>query len=751
MTTREFPVEGMSCASCAAHVRKALERTEGVDAADVNLAAASARVTYDESLCTPETLRESVRQMGFDLDISFSLPAEGGEEDEGKQSSIAVLQRQSEEADKRDEARYRALRRNAAGAMALAVPMVALGFFPRLFSGEGMLLFFLAAWAMGKYGREFYANAWRLLRHGACSMDTLVALSTLTAFAYSSFALFFPHYFLRRGVQPNLYFDSCAMVTAFILFGRLMEARAKRRTSSVLRRLSELQPRSVMRLRADGGMEETDISAVRAHDVLLARPGERIAADGVVREGTSEVDESMLTGEPLPVDKRPSDKVMAGTVNGQGVLRYEALQAGDGTLLARIVRSVREAQGSKVPVQALADRVASVFVPAIVAVALLSGAAWLVWGAADVRETNALLAVVSVLVVACPCSLGLATPTAVIAGVGACARRGILVKDAEALERACGVDCFVLDKTGTLTEGKPVVQGCENAAYADVLKSLEQSSGHPLALAVCDYFRGASVLSVEDFRNVPGFGVEGTVNGRRYVAGSLMRLLEGGAEISPALRQRAAEWEQEGCTVVALSENNKVVSLLSVTDKVRTDAAEAVQALKKRGIEVRILTGDNEASARRVAEAVGADSYKANALPDDKAAYIRRLQAAGRRVAMAGDGINDSAALAAADLGVAMGRGSDIAVEAAMATVLSSSPALLAGLLGLSRQTMRTVRQNLVWAFAYNLLAVPVAAGALYPLCGVMLSPMIAGAAMAFSSVSVVANSLRLARKGLRA
>ena len=741
-------MEGMSCASCAAHVRKALEKTGGVHAADVNLAAASARVTYDEGCCTPEMLRENVRQMGFDLDISSLAPAEEGMGEEETPSSLYVLQRQAEESDKREENKYRTLRRNAFGAMALAVPMVALGFFPRLFSGEGMLLFFLAAWAMGKYGKEFYLNAWRLLCHGACSMDTLVALSTLTAFAYSSFALFFPHYFLRRGVQPSLYFDSCAMVTAFILCGRLMEARAKRKTNSVLRRLSELQPRRVLRLTPDGGTEETDVSTVRAHDVLVARPGERIAADGIVKDGMSEVDESMLTGEPLPVDKRPSDKVMAGTVNGQGVLRYEAQQAGDGTLLARIVRSVREAQGSKVPVQALADRVASVFVPAIVAVALLSGAAWLAWGAESVRETNALLAVVSVLVVACPCSLGLATPTAIIAGVGACARRGILVKDAEALERACGVDCFALDKTGTLTEGKPVVRECENTAYGDVFKSLEQNSEHPLALAVRDFFGSADLLPVTDFRNTPGFGVEGIIGGRHYMAGSLTRLLERGVQVSPALRVKAAEWEGDGCTVVALSEDGKAVSLLSVTDKVRTDTAEAVKALKRRGIEVCVLTGDNEAAARRVAEEVGADHYKANALPDDKAAYIRRLQAAGRRVAMAGDGINDSAALAAADLGVAMGRGSDIAVEAAMATVLSSAPALLPALLDLSGRTMRTIRENLVWAFAYNLLAVPVAAGALYPLCGVMLSPMIAGAAMAFSSVSVVANSLRLSRAG---
>ncbi len=738
----------MSCASCAAHVRKALEKTGGVHVADVNLAAATARVTYDEGCCTLEMLRENVRQMGFDLDISSLAPAEEGMGEEETPSSLYVLQRQAEETEKREENKYRALRRNAFGAVALAVPMVALGFFPRLFSGEGMLLFFLAAWAMGKYGKEFYLNAWRLLRHGACSMDTLVALSTLTAFAYSSFALFFPHYFLRRGVQPSLNFDSCAMVTAFILCGRLMEARAKRKANSVLRRLSELQPRRVLRLAPDGGTEETDVSAVRAHDVLVARPGERIAADGIVKEGVSEVDESMLTGEPLPVDKRPSDKVMAGTVNGQGVLRYEVLQAGDGTLLARIVRSVREAQGSKVPVQALADRVAAVFVPVIVAVALLSGAAWLAWGAESVRETNALLAVVSVLVVACPCSLGLATPTAIIAGVGACARRGILVKDAEALERACGVDCFVLDKTGTLTEGNPVVRECENTAYGDVFKSLEQNSEHPLALAVRDFFGSAALLPVADFRNTPGFGVEGKIAGRHYMAGSLTRLLERGVQVSPALRQKAAEWEGDGCTVVALSEDGKTVSLLSVTDKVRTDAVEAVKALKRRGIEVCVLTGDNEAAARRVAEEVGADHYKANALPDDKAAYIRRLQAAGRRVAMAGDGINDSAALAAADLGVAMGRGSDIAVEAAMGTVLSSAPALLPALLDLSGRTMRTIRENLVWAFAYNLLAVPVAAGALYPLCGVMLSPMIAGAAMAFSSVSVVANSLRLSRTG---
>ncbi len=753
MITREFPVDGMSCASCAGHVRHALEKTAGVAAAEVNLATATARVTYDEAVCTPEGMRANVAQMGFDLDISAAIPApasaaggDGSAESGAETPSLSLLQRQEEEAERRAAARYRDLRKRAAGAVALAVPSVVLAFFPRLFSGEEMLLFFLAAWTLGKYGSVFFANAWRLLCHRACGMDTLVALSTGTAFAYSCFALFFPQWFVAHGGDPRLYFDSCVMVTAFVLSGRLMEARAKRRASSALRRLAELQPCRVTRRRADGGTEEADIASVRAGDTLVARPGERIAADGVVRSGQSEVDESTLTGEPLPVAKSPADKVMAGTVNGGGVLEYEALRAGDDTLLARVVRSVREAQGSKVPAQALADRVASVFVPAIFCAALLSGAAWLVWGAADVRCTNALLAVVSVLVVACPCALGLATPTVIVAGVGACARHGILVRDAAALEGACRVDTFVFDKTGTLTEGRPVVVACENPDFAGVLAALERYSVHPVGRAVRECFKATPRLAVANIRSTPGFGVEGEVDGKRYALGSLPRLLGRGASIGAQLRAKAEAWACDGFTVAALAEEGRVVSLLCMADKVRDDAAEVVHALRGGGVRVCVLSGDNEAAVRRVAQQVGADTYKANALPDDKATYIRRLRSGGRRVAMAGDGVNDSAALAAADLGVAMGRGSDTAVEAAMVTVLSAAPSALPALLRVSRRTRYTVRQNLVWAFAYNILAVPVAAGALYPLCGVMLSPAVAGAAMAFSSVSVVANSLRLSR-----
>lgn len=735
----------MSCASCSAHVTKALQRLEGVSEVNVNLATNTARVSYDPQLCTPEQMQQAVAQMGFELIIDQPVATPAADNQQPNAASATTADEPT------DADAYARQRRMLLGAWAVALPLLVLSIWHGLFSGQEVALFFLASYSLWRFGRAFYAPAWRLLRHGTSNMDTLVALSITVSYAYSCAALFFPQWFEAHNLEPHLYFDSVGMITAFILTGRTLEARAKHRTTSAVRQLMGLQPKEVTVVMPNGVKTVKRIDQVRRGDIVLAHPGDRIAVDGEVVSGESAVDESMLSGEPIPVEKAAGATVKAGTVNLQGMLRYRAQHVGQDTLLSQIVHMVQEAQGSRVRVQALVDKIAAIFVPTIVALAVLSFALWLILGHGAEGLSHGMVALVSVLVIACPCSLGLATPTALIVGIGRGARRGILVKDASCLETAQRIDTILLDKTGTLTLGQPTVKnahfyGPDVEALRSIILSLEMLSTHPLARAICSYMKGAKRLEVTDYKAQTGHGLSGTIGGTSYLLGSLPWLKTQGVKFTAEQQRTLEAWEADARTLVGLSAaDGTLLAALALTDPLKPTSAQAIAHLKNLDVTPLLLTGDSEQTARKVAREVGIDPacIMSRQSPTDKAQLVARLQQEGHRVAMVGDGINDSAALARADLSIAMGKGSDIAMEASQMVLLSADLERLPEALALSRVTMRTIRQNLFWAFCYNVVAIPIAAGALYPLCGQMLSPMIASAAMAMSSVSVVLNSLR--------
>lgn len=758
---KTYPVKGMSCASCSAHVGKALRSVEGVVEVNVNLPMNRATVKFDDAACTAQQLQQSVERMGFELIIDQTDDEEthifADEEVASEKNSANELnQTTPNTSNKKSTSKkcvanhneaLKQMRRNAWGALAIAIPLLVLGIIPHLFAGQEVASCFLAAFSLWKYGRLFYTPAWKLLKHGTSNMDTLVALSISVSFIYSFCNLFFPQWFISHGMQPHLYFDSVGVITAFILLGRMLEARAKHRTTNSIRKLMQLQPKQVVCVFPNGKEVTKHVNDVKTGDVLLARPGDRIAVDGEVITGASNVDESSLSGEPIPVEKNIGDKVMAGTINKNGTLHYRAEKRATDTLLAQIVRMVQEAQGSKVPVQALVDRIAAVFVPTIIGISLITLIAWILLDSAN-GLTHGLIAMVSVLVIACPCSLGLATPTAIIVGIGRGASSGILIKDATCLEVAEKINAVVLDKTGTITVGHPEVKAAwfesdSESKWRNILLSLERQSEHPLAEAVCTFLKDETTCKVENFTALPGNGVSGCINGCTYYVGSLKWMQEKNIPLTATQHQFANNYTHQACSLVALTDGIKILALLALTDKVKSTSATAIKQLKALGIETYMLTGDNAQTAAVVASEVGIDHYVAHTLPADKANFVKQLQAEGKKVAMVGDGINDSAALAVADLSIAMGRGSDIAIDTAMLTLLTSDLLRLPQAIRLSARTVRTIRQNLFWAFFYNVVSVPIAAGVLYPICGFMLSPMIAGAAMALSSVSVVTNSLR--------
>lgn len=758
---KTYPVKGMSCASCSAHVGKALRSVEGVVEVNVNLPMNRATVKFDDAACTAQQLQQSVERMGFELIIDQTYDEEthifADEEVASEKNSANELnQTTPNTSNKKSTSKkcvanhneaLKQMRRNAWGALAIAIPLLVLGIIPHLFAGQEVASCFLAAFSLWKYGRLFYAPAWKLLKHGTSNMDTLVALSISVSFIYSFCNLFFPQWFISHGMQPHLYFDSVGVITAFILLGRMLEARAKHRTTNSIRKLMQLQPKQVVCVFPNGKEVTKHVNDVKTGDVLLARPGDRIAVDGEVITGASNIDESSLSGEPIPVEKNIGDKVMAGTINKNGTLHYRAEKRATDTLLAQIVRMVQEAQGSKVPVQALVDRIAAVFVPTIIGISLITLIAWILLDSAN-GLTHGLIAMVSVLVIACPCSLGLATPTAIIVGIGRGASSGILIKDATCLEVAEKINAVVLDKTGTITVGHPEVKAAwfesdSESKWRNILLSLERQSEHPLAEAVCTFLKDETTCKVENFTALPGNGVSGCIDGCTYYVGSSKWMQEKNITLTATQHQFANNYTHQACSLVALTDGTKILALLALTDEVKSTSATAIKQLKALGIETYMLTGDNAQTAAVVASEVGIDHYVAHTLPADKANFVKQLQAEGKKVAMVGDGINDSAALAVADLSIAMGRGSDIAIDTAMLTLLTSDLLRLPQAIRLSARTVRTIRQNLFWAFFYNVVSVPIAAGVLYPICGFMLSPMIAGATMALSSVSVVTNSLR--------
>ena len=735
---KTYHVTGMHCAGCAANIEKVLSRRPGVKSAAVNFAAATVSIEYDPSAVTPQQLRETVENAGFDMLV--------GDDDE-------------EESQRLQEEEYRQLKKNTVWAVALAIPVFIMGMFFMHTPGIEWAEMILTLPILTVFGRGFFINAWKQLRRGRANMDTLVAVSTGVSFLFSLFNTIWPQYWTSRGLEAHVYYEAAAVIIALILCGRLMEARAKKSTSFAIKRLMGLQPKEVLRILPDGREETVSIKAVVPGDTILVRPGEKIAVDGKVLSGISFVDESMISGEPVPVEKSEGAEVFAGTINQKGSFRFEATKVGGDTLLAQIINTVREAQGSKAPVQRLVDKIAGIFVPTVLIIALVTFCVWMIWGG-EHAFSHALLTAVTVLVIACPCALGLATPTAIMVGMGKGAENHILIKDAESLESLHKIDTILLDKTGTITEGKPEVT---NIIWSDnlgtpenkaILAHIEGKSEHPLADAVVSCIKVAGELpSMKEnegiFENAPGRGVIYKMPKVSYYVGNRKLLEENGVDVSGEYAAQARRLEENGETLIFFASSAGLLATLSLADRIKPNSAAAIKALQDSGVETVLFTGDNEATARAVAAQAGIPRYYAGMMPSDKFGLVKQMQSEGRVVGVAGDGINDSEAMVLADVSMAMGRGSDIAMDVAQITLMTSDLTAIPKAIKISKQTVAAIRQNLFWAFIYNIIGIPIAAGVLYPFTGFLLNPMIAAAAMAFSSVSVVLNSLRIRRKKL--
>lgn len=727
-----FPITGMSCASCAASAQTMLSAAEGVVEASVNIANESGLVEYAPALTSPTDLRKVLQQVGFDLIV---------EDDK------AALE---EEVAQQQRAHLKQLRRQTVGAIAFSIPTAAIGMLWMEWRYANVAMWLLSSPVLFIFGRQFFVNAWRQAKHRKANMDTLVAISTFTSYAFSAFNTLYPDVWLRQGLEAHVYFEASAVIISFILLGRLLEERAKSSTSSAIKQLIGLQPNTVARINSNGDEEVIPIAKVLKGDTLIAKPGEKIAVDGRVTSGSSFVDESMITGEPIPAEKFEGEAVYAGTINQNGYLIYIAEKIGGDTILAQIVRKVQEAQGSKAPVQQLVDTIAGIFVPVVLAIALASLGIWMALGG-DNAISMAILAFVTVLVIACPCALGLATPTAIMVAMGKGAQRGILIKDAESLELATKVTVVLLDKTGTITEGNVKVDSIEWASEANTghlssaLYSIEKRSNHPLANAVAAYLEGqGEVAAITEFESITGRGVRATVGTTSYYVGNLQLIEEQHIPISDRMMEAYEHHSDKGRTVILFAQQDGVVAAIALSDQLKPTSAEAIRRLRERGIEVFMLTGDADRVAQAVARQAGVSGYKSQLLPSDKSDFVKQLQAEGKVLAMVGDGINDAEALAQANVSIAMGKGTDVAMSVAKITIISSDLIKVAEAITLSAITTKTIRQNLFWAFIYNVIGIPIAAGALFPLTGFMLNPMIASAAMALSSVSVVSNSLRI-------
>lgn len=734
---KEFPVTGMSCASCAMGVEKRLSTRKGVKQATVNFANKSVQLEYDSTQTDPDTLRKSVQEIGYGL---ITEDEEVAIEMKEKQEGLELLR----------------LRKNTIMAWTLSIPVMIISMFLNSSFILNVTMLLLSLPVLLFFGKSFFINGWKHAAKGNANMDTLVALSTSIAFLFSTFNTFFPDFWLSRGIKPMVYYEAATMIISFILLGKFLEEKAKGNTSSSIKRLMGLSPKFAT-LIIEGESQIAAISAIKPGDIIKVKPGEKIPVDGIISEGLSFVDESMITGEPIAMEKKQGDKVLAGTINQKGTFLFEAEKVGGDTLLGQIIKTVKEAQGSKAPVQRIADKVASIFVPVVIAISIITMAVWLITGG-TAMFAKGLLSAVSVLVIACPCALGLATPTALMVGIGRGAKEHILIKDATALEQMRNVNVVVLDKTGTITEGKPVVSQFawiekpgnkeKEELFYNIIYSIEMNSEHPLASAVTYYMkeRAASSgiklkeLRPDNYTTITGMGVEASYNKTTFYLGSLRKIGNKRSTATSVLDQT------EGRSLVLFCEEEKPIAIFAIMDKIKKSTPLAVKQLHDMDIEVHMLTGDNEQNAAVVAKDSGIKRFRASALPQDKENYIIKLQSDGKKVAMIGDGINDSQALSRADVSVAMGKGTDIAMDVAMMTLISSDISQLPKAFSLSRKTVKLIHQNLFWAFIYNIIGIPIAAGALYPFTGVLLNPMIAAAAMAFSSVSVVMNSLRLSK-----
>lgn len=731
---KSFYVIGMSCAGCAANIQQALSERKGVVEARVNFAASNVIVEYTPALVSDKDLQKTVQEAGYDLLL----------ENETEPEQTEILQREA----------YDKLRRKTIGALLLSLPVFVIGmFFMHMPYGNWIMLGFTLP-VLLVFGRDFFINAWRQLKHGHANMDTLVAVSTGIAFLFSLFNTLWPTYWTDRGLEAHVYYEAAAVIIALILLGRLLESRAKSNTSTAVRKLIGLQPKEVIRILEDGTEQVIPIKAVQPGDILLVKPGDKIPVDGSVTEGVSFVDESMITGEPVPVEKATGTHVYTGTINQKGSFKFMAKKVGSETILAQIIKMVQEAQGSKAPVQQLVDRIAAIFVPAVIGIAALTFIGWMIAGG-EPAFTHALLTSVTVLVIACPCALGLATPTAIMVGIGKGAENNILIRDAQSLEQLCKVQAVVLDKTGRITEGKPVVTdifwnpGIDLRHSMEVLLFMESRSEHPLADAVVLHLteEGIKTDLKGEFNSLTGQGIQGMINGESYFVGNRRLLEMNGISRESEQAEQADACSLEGKTVVYFADSKQVLALIVIADRMKPGSVKAIERLQAEGIEVYMLTGDNRITARAVADSIGLKHFKAEVMPSDKADFVKKLQQQGKIVAMVGDGINDSQALAQADVSIAMGKGSDIAIDVAKITLITSDLNAIPKAWALSKQTVAAIRQNLFWAFIYNLIGIPLAAGILYPCCGFLLNPMIAAAAMAFSSVSVVTNSLRIKAK----
>ncbi len=749
--TARIPVTGMTCAACQARVQRTLQKQPGVQDATVNLMMGTATVTYDPASVAPDTLVTAIRETGYGAE----LPAEDRsafEEQEARDRATAE--------------EFKDLRLKAAVSGVIGLGAMAAMPWMHHYPWASWLLLVLTTLVMVTAGRHFYTRAWAAFRHHSADMNTLIAVGTGAAYLYSVIATAAPGFFTSRGVAADVYYEAVILIIAFILTGNAFEARAKRNTATALRALVRLQPRTARVIRGSSE-REVAIEQVVAGDVVVVRPGERVPVDGTVVLGESAVDESMLTGESLPVAKRAGDRVIGGTINGTGSFRLAATTLGADSVLAQIVKLMRDAQGSRAPIQALADRISGIFVPVVISIAIATFAAWFVLADAA-PAVRGFAAAVAVLIIACPCAMGLAVPTAVMVATGKGAELGILIKGGETLQRAGEVTTVVLDKTGTVTEGKPTVTDVVLASparggaasdgtgarsedgFLALVASLEHSSEHPLASAIVRHAegRGLALAPVEAFASVTGRGATGVVDGVALAVGNAALMADYAIDVTP-LAPAAERLAGQGRTAMYVAMDGALAGVIAVADPIKATSRDAIARLHAMGLEVVMLTGDHERTARAIAAEAGVDRVVAGVLPDGKVAEIERLQQGGKVVAMVGDGINDAPALARADVGMAIGTGTDVAVEAGDIVLMRGDLRTAAQAILLSRRTMRTMKENLFWAFIYNVIGIPVAAGILYPAFGLLLSPVIASAAMAFSSVSVVSNSLRLRRARL--
>ncbi|NQW36218.1 MAG: copper-translocating P-type ATPase [Flavobacteriales bacterium] len=737
IVSENYKVSGMTCAACAISLESYLTPLEGVVKVAVNYPNQSVAIDYNPQIISIENIQQKAKEISYTILI--------GDANEAKKTFEKI-----------EEKRLKDLKVKLLFSAIFSIPVFIMAmFFMGKIPYENWLMMALSAPVLFWSGSEFFVIAFKKLRHFSTNMDTLVALSTGVAFSFSAFNTVYPQYFLSRGLMPHVYFESAVIIITLILLGRYFEEQAKSKTSSAIKKLMGLQPKQVTVIR-NGEELLIPFEDILKGELIILKPGDKVPVDGMVKKGESFIDESMISGEPIPLLKTKGNPVFAGTINQKGALRILATKVGNETLLSQIIKQVEQAQSSKPNIQKLADKVAGIFVPIVISIAVLTSGIWYVFGP-EPHFTYALLTLITVLIIACPCALGLATPTALMVGIGKGAEQGILIKDAQSLETAYKLDTLVLDKTGTLTEGKPKVtdviwlEDINQEQLKSVLLALESQSEHPIAEAIVQHLKkeNTSIIQTQSFKSITGMGAKADCNGAQYIVGNKALLLGNKINISTDLIQKAEALKLEAKTLVYFSEDSKVVAIIAVADKIKEGSVAAIQQIKRMGLAIYMLTGDNEHTAKVIADKVGITHFKANVMPSDKGNFIAALQAEGKVVAMAGDGINDSEALALADVGIAMGSGTDIAMESASITLMHSDLQQIAKAIKLSKATMQTIRQNLFWAFIYNLIAIPIAAGVLYPFSGFLLNPMIAGAAMSLSSISVLSNSLRLKKRSL--